>query len=199
MRFLARKVRVGMRRSWGRVCEYDKSKHNGVDLPYVGLEHIESNTGKYLGDDSPVKVKSSTFRFTPNHVLYGRLRPYLNKVLLPNFYGHCSSEIFPILPKENLNRKYLYYWLMSPNIVKKINATWTGARMPRANMNEVINFRIYIPSIKIQLKLADDLESINSRLTELEEKYSQKLTAIDLLKKSILQKAFSGELTKDFN
>jgi type I restriction enzyme S subunit len=183
----------------GEVCEYDKSKHNGVDLPYVGLEHIESNTGKYLGDDSPVKVKSSTFRFTPNHVLYGRLRPYLNKVLLPNFYGHCSSEIFPILPKENLNRKYLYYWLMSPNIVKKINATWTGARMPRANMNEVINFRIYIPSIKIQLKLADDLESINSRLTELEEKYSQKLTAIDLLKKSILQKAFSGELTKDFN
>jgi type I restriction enzyme S subunit len=45
----------------GEVCEYDKSKHNGVDLPYVGLEHIESNTGKYLGDDSPVKVKKFNF------------------------------------------------------------------------------------------------------------------------------------------
>src|SRR5690554_6326021 len=116
------------------VCQYDKTRHNGDHLPYVGLEHIQSNTGVYLGDLTPAEVKSSTFRFTASHLLYGRLRPYLNKVLEPDFEGHCSTEIFPIRMKGNIIREYLFYWFIMDTTVAKIDATWTGARMPRANM-----------------------------------------------------------------
>ena len=90
-------------------------------------------------------VKSLTFRFSPVHVLYGRLRPYLNEVLLPDFEGHCSAEIFPISPGPEVLRECLFYWLSMDATVKAIDATSTGARMPRANMNAVLDFELPLP------------------------------------------------------
>ena len=87
----------GLRRL-GDVCAINKRKHDGSAKPYVGMEDIESGTGRHLGAKTPLAVKSLTFGFRPEQVLYGRLRPYLNKVLLPDFEGHCSTEIFPLQP-----------------------------------------------------------------------------------------------------
>src|ERR1039458_4819198 len=81
-------------RKLGEVCEYDKTPNKRKDLPYIGLENIESNTGKFIGSYEAQQVKSNTFYFSDKHVLYGRLRPYLNKALIPDFEGHCSTEIF---------------------------------------------------------------------------------------------------------
>ena len=178
----------------GEVCKYDKTRNEDDSLAYVGLEHIESNTGKFIGSYEPHKVKSSTFYFNKNHVLYGRLRPYLNKVLLPNFEGHCSSEIFPILPNEDILREYLFYWLISGNTVKQIDATWTGARMPRANMNQVIDFLLPVPLMEEQQKIIKQLDELKNQTQTLESSYQQELDALDELRKSILQKAFNGEL-----
>ncbi|HRY36274.1 MAG TPA: restriction endonuclease subunit S [Candidatus Magasanikbacteria bacterium] len=178
----------------GEVCRYDKTPYKKSNLPYVGLEDIESNSGKFLGSLDSKKVKSNTFHFTPEHVLYGRLRPYLNKVLLPDFEGHCSTEIFPIKPSKDLYRGFLFFWLISKKIVKKINATWTGARMPRANMNEVLDFIIPIPSISEQKSIVAKLDALSEQTKKLEEIYKQKLADLEELKKSVLKKAFSGEL-----
>jgi type I restriction enzyme, S subunit len=82
------------------VCKVEKSQGIYINLPYVGMENIESNTARFIGSTEPQSVKSSTFKFSPIHILYGRLRPYLNKVLAPDFVGHCSTEIFPIKPSE---------------------------------------------------------------------------------------------------
>jgi type I restriction enzyme, S subunit len=90
-------------RKLGEVCGFDKNQGLHKNRPYVGLEHIESQTGRFIGSIDPIEVKSSTFKFTPEHLLYGRLRPYLNKVMLPDFAGHCSTEIFPILPNPGLS------------------------------------------------------------------------------------------------
>lgn len=147
-------------RRFGDVCEFEKESREWKDLPYVGLEDIESNSGRFLGTKSPVTVKSMTFRFTSDHVLYGRLRPYLNKVLLPDFEGHCSTEIFPIRTSNELDRRYLFHWLRSDEIVAKINATWTGARMPRANMNQVLDFPIPVPPIDEQRRIIAVLDEV---------------------------------------
>ncbi|MGD7034870.1 restriction endonuclease subunit S [Methylotuvimicrobium buryatense] len=136
--------------SLGDVCVIEKTKYKDGELPYVGMEDIVSGTGKFVGSREPKKVGSSTFHFTPEHLLYGRLRPYLNKVLLPDFEGHCSSEIFPLLPKSELDKSFLFYWITSEQVVKEINRTCTGARMPRANVNEVLKFDIPIPPIDEQ-------------------------------------------------
>ena len=137
----------------GDVCSFEKEQDTYEGLPYVGLENIESGTGRLLGATSAVTVKSATFRFSPVHVLYGRLRPYLNKVLLPEFEGHCSTEIFPIRPGAEILREYLFHWLSMEATVKSINATSTGARMPRANMNAVLNFKIPVPPLTEQRRI----------------------------------------------
>jgi type I restriction enzyme S subunit len=157
----------------GAVCEFDKCPSTGINLPYVGLEHIESNTGVFLGSTTPQTVKSLTFKFSSDHVLYGRLRPYLNKVLLPEFEGHSSTEIFPIRPKRCLYKRFLFHWLMADATVNKIDATSTGARMPRANMNAFLEFDISLPPLPEQKRIVailDEAFSGISRAKEIAEK-----------------------------
>ncbi len=178
----------------GEVIEYDKNQNIHKGLPFVGLENIESNSGKFIGSLSPQEVKSSTFYFNKQHVLYGRLRPYLNKVLLPDFEGHCSTEIFPIKVSKKITREFLFYWLILGSTVKKINATWTGARMPRANMNQVLEFNFSFPSLKEQQTIVRQLDTLRIETQKLESIYQKKILLLEELKKSILQKAFSGEL-----
>jgi type I restriction enzyme S subunit len=146
------------------VCAFDKAQGIHRGLPYVGLEHIESHTARFIGSSEAQPVKSSTFRFSAKHVLYGRLRPYLNKALAPDFDGHCSTEIFPLKPSREVSREFLLYWLLADETC--VNATCTGARMPRAQMNEVLSFEIPVPP----------------------------LAALEGLKKSLLHEAFSGDL-----
>ena len=179
------------------VCSLDKKQGCYTGLPFVGLEHIESMTGRFIGDLQATEVKSSTFKFTKEHVLYGRLRPYLNKVLLPNFdAGHCSTEIMPLKMNKELEGKYLFYWLSSSKIVEKINDTCTGARMPRANMKEIMSFELPVPSISEQYNITSILDELSTNTQNLTACYESKLASLDELKKSLLQKAFSGELTK---
>ncbi|MCB5943190.1 restriction endonuclease subunit S [Acidocella sp. KAb 2-4] len=140
------------------VCAVEKQAYDGSPLPYVGLEDIESSTGRYLGNFEPKTVQSTSFRFTPEHLLYGRLRPYLNKLIAPEFTGHCSTEIFPIRPSKQLDRQFLFYWLSMQQTVDLIDGTCTGARMPRANMNEVMNFELLVPSIAEQKRIVAILD-----------------------------------------
>ena len=178
----------------GEVIEYDKNQNIHKGLPYVGLEHIESNSGRFIGSLEPQVVKSSTFYFNEQHVLYGRLRPYLNKVLLPDFEGHCSTEIFPIKVEKQIAREFLFYWLIAGSTVKKIDATWTGARMPRANMNQVIEFDFAFPPLKEQQTIVSQLDALRAETQKLEAVYQKKLDDLEELKKSVLRKAFAGEL-----
>ena len=142
----------------GHVCQIEKYQGIYTNLPYIGMENIESNAARFIGSTEPQSVKSSTFKFSPNHILYGRLRPYLNKVLAPDFVGHCSTEIFPIKPSECLNRNFLLYWLLIDSTVKRINATCTGARMPRANMTSVLEFDFPLPPLPEQKRIVAILD-----------------------------------------
>jgi len=187
-----------MKKDWevkklGEVCEYDKIPNTHKNLPYVGLEHIESNTGIFLGNFEPQVVKSSTFYFTEEHVLYGRLRPYLNKVLLPKFKGHCSTEIFPIKVKKDIIKEFLFYWLISETTVKKIDATWTGARMPRANMNHVLEFDFAFPSIPEQKRIVSVLDKCFTAIDKAKTNTEQNLKNAKELFESYLQKVFENE------
>jgi type I restriction enzyme S subunit len=143
---------------FGDVCSLDRIHNKGATLPYVGLEDIVGGEGRFTGSTDPKKVQSSTFKFTSEHILYGRLRPYLNKVYLPDFDGHCSTEIFPIRPASNADRRYLYYWLSMESTVKEIDLTSTGARMPRANVDAILGFPIPLPSLPEQQRIVAILD-----------------------------------------
>lgn len=189
-----------MREGWElkqllEVCEYDKTKHNGEEFPYVGLEHIESHTGRFLGSLEATEVKSSTFRFSSSHLLYGRLRPYLNKVLLPDFDGHCSTEIFPIKLSDEILREYIFYWFIMDTTVSKIDATWTGARMPRANMKEVINFQIPIPPLPEQRQIVAILDQAFAAIDQAKANIQKNIQNAKELFQSKLNEIFSRPST----
>lgn len=176
------------------VCTLEKRLSNNALLPFVGLEHIEANTGRLLAHARPQNVKSSTFEFSSQHVLLGRLRPYLNKVLIPDFAGRCSTEIFPIKPFPGLSREFLYYWLRTSVTVRRIVATSTGARMPRANIKQVFEFQIPLPPISEQRVIVKKLDQLSLSLDHLQLNCREKIKNLTMLKQSLLHQAFSGNL-----
>src|SRR5689334_5670586 len=96
------------------------------NLPYIGMEHVESQTMRLLGHDESGELKSSSLRFNKGDVLYGKMRPYLNKVWVAEFDGVCSAE-FLIFPKtEGLNSQFLAYRLNTQDFVAFANLNVSG-------------------------------------------------------------------------
>lgn len=149
----------------GEVVKIDKLQGNYEGLPFVGLEDIEPKTGRFIGPSTPRKVKSSTYKFGRNHVLLGQLRPYLNKYLVPDFEGHCSTEIQPLLPGPSLRREFLAYWLSTRS--GQIDATSYGARMPRARIDVVLEMEIPLPNLEEQENIIRHLRSEQAMISGL--------------------------------
>lgn len=143
------------------VCRQDRTtvKPGGRgELRYIGLESVEGGTGLLAKGElskTPDDPQANSFAFDTSHVLYGKLRPYLNKVFAPDFSGKCSTEIIPLLPSSGLDRSYLAYFLRSASTVARISAKTAGARMPRADMDFVLGLRIPLPSIPEQHRIVD--------------------------------------------
>lgn len=175
----------------GEVARYDKAQGVHSGLPYVGLEHIESGTRKHIGPRIDTEVQSSTFLFNPNHVLYGRLRPYLRKVLVPDFAGHCSTEIFPVLPSSELDRSFLSYWLISESTTTAIDRLCNGARMPRANMEQALELEIPLPPLAEQKRIVTLLDEAFAGIDEAMAKAEDSLNRIQVLLESHLQAIFT--------
>ena len=129
-------------------------------LPYLGLDQIESQTGRILAYESKsAEGKSTAFAFDTSHVLYGKLRPYLNKVAVPEQKGRCSTEIIPLKP-NGVDRDFLGFLLRRNEIVEAAMSEKTGSRMPRADMDALLSFEITIPdSIEDQRRIAARLKA----------------------------------------
>ena len=128
------------------------------ELRYIGLESIESGSGLFAEGElskTPDAPMANSFRFGPEHVLYGKLRPYLNKVALADFEGKCSTEIIPLLPSQDIERAYLAYFLRSGHVVGLISARTAGARMPRADMDFIFSLPISLPPLPEQRRIVD--------------------------------------------
>ncbi len=168
------------------------------DYNYIGLENIESQTGR-LVDFSITRgneIKSSKIVFKKGAILYGKLRPYLNKVHIAEFDGVCTTEILPFYPNEEiLTKEYLTFYLRSERFVNEVNNNTSGARMPRATtffFKKVA--KVPVPSINEQDKQVHKLERLSKNIFKLNEEQKDKLNNLKSLKESILDKAFKGEL-----
>lgn len=130
---------------------------------YVGLENIE--TGGRFVDVRPVaagELLSSKFSFSRDHVLYGKLRPYLAKVACPDFAGICSTDILPVLPGPDLDRSYLAWILLSPQLVAQASSRATGANLPRISPTVLAELRIPLPPLPEQRRIAEILDKADT-------------------------------------
>ena len=177
-------------KTFGEICTYHKEQKRENGYKYIGMENIESGTGNLIGYGATDNVLSSTFFFKKGEVLYGRLRPYLKKVYIAEFDGCCSTEIFPIKTNGVLSG-LIKYWFLTDEITNKINDTSAGCRMPRGNMNEVLQFHLYIPSDKqSQMQIVSHLDKLSSKVRAIEEKYQKMVEECDALKQAMLRDVF---------
>jgi type I restriction enzyme, S subunit len=147
-------------------------------LPYIGLENIESWTGKILPISEDIIPSGMANLFTMKNVLFGKLRPYLTKACMPDFEGLCSTELI-VLYSTILDRRYLFYLLLCDGFIKQVNSSTYGTMMPRANWNFIGNCKIAIPEQSEQHAIADFLDRETARIDALVDK---KRTLIERLK-----------------
>ena len=179
-------------KKFGDVCHYYKVQGKWENIEYIGLEHIEAHTSNLLATISANDVESSTFKFNKGDVLYGRLRPYLQKVVIAPFDGCCSTEIFPI--KSNiLNNAFLKYWLLSDWVTEIMINSCSGCRMPRANMNDFKQETIHYPQFEDQQRIADRLDALSANMKALQTNYTETITLCNDLKQALLKKVFEED------
>ena len=131
-----------------------RTDEQSSDLKYLGLEHIESATGKILEISDTSEVDSVVTMFSKNDILFNKLRPYLAKVVHANFDGVCTSELLVFRPSEKLVPRYLFYLLISDPIIGVVNSYAYGTKMPRVNWEQVANLPIPIASNNEQRAIA---------------------------------------------
>ena len=146
------------------LCDMDRrglrpDDPDAARLPLLGVENVGSGMGALnLDTDSRVgDGKSTSFRFDDRHVLYAKLRPYLNKVATPEFAGRCSTELVPLLPRRGVDRDFLAYLLRRRETVAFVMSSVTGSRMPRADMNALMSMRVPHPPLDEQRRIVDIL------------------------------------------
>ena len=139
--------------------------HNGKQW-LLNLDMVESQTGQILEKVllPPSEIGNSTTTFNEENILYSKLRPYLNKVVIPDEPGYCTSELVPLLPdKDKLNRVFLAYLLRSKFFVEYINARVAGAKMPRVSMSDFRDFDVILPHYTLQESFAGRMLSIENQ------------------------------------
>jgi type I restriction enzyme S subunit len=184
----------------GEACEQDRrivepSSGVAAALPYLSLEHVECNSGRILREPSETvqdEGKSTTFAFDSRHVLYGKLRPYLNKVALPGFSGRCTTEIIPLLPTEGTDRNYLAWLLRRNETVNAAMRQRTGSRMPRADMDDLLSLEIPLPPPEEQKRIATILSDQMVAVERARAAAEAQLAAAKALPAAYLRAVFSS-------
>lgn len=126
---------------------------------YVGLEHITSDGNfERVSSVSKGELNSTKFKFRKDHILYGKLRPYLRKIALPSFQGVCSTDILPIQPKATIDKRFLFYCLRQQSMIDLATAQATGANLPRLSPSRLLEFPIPLPPLAEQKRLARILD-----------------------------------------
>ena len=158
------------------------------------LDHIEPHTGRLLERliNPYSEAGSSTHAFDERYVLYSKLRPYLNKVVLPDRKGICTTELVPMLPDpKRLNRKYLAYYLRSQNFLSWVSTQTAGAKMPRVSMKVFWEHNISLPPLSEQKRIA----AILDKADQLRRQAVQMEAELNLLAQSVFLDMFGDPVT----
>ena len=155
----------------------------------LNLDMIESGTGniiEYMYEDLE-KIKSSTCTFNEEYVLYSKLRPYLNKVVVPIRKGYATSEMIPLKPDiTRVEKQFLAYLLRSEQFVNYISLKTIGAKMPRVSMEIFMKFNLILPPLSLQNQFSEIVKQIDKQKFEIE----KSLKETQELYESLMEKYF---------
>lgn len=149
-----------------------------TDLPYLGLENIESWTGRKVETEGQAEGVAN--HFSNGDVLFGKLRPYLAKVYHAKVEGLCTGEALVLRQKEMVPQ-YLFFYLLSKDFINIVDSSTYGAKMPRANWDFIGNLPALLPDVEEQQAIATFLDRETARIDAL---IAKKLQLIELLQEN---------------
>ena len=171
------------------------------NYPHVAPDNIEKKTGvlleyRTIAEDG---VKSGKHRFYPGQILYSKIRPNLSKVVVVDFGGLCSADMYPI--EAIGDARCLWYFMLSENFLEQASSAGSRSVLPKINQKELSVLTVTIPdSIEDQKELAKIIDSLFAKEYQVKESAEAVIEQIEIMKKAILARAFRGELgTNDSN
>jgi len=189
-----------LRAKLGDITQPTRPRHSPGDYPelrFVGMEHIEAHTMRLLGTVPAESMRSSAVHFQPGDVLYGRLRPYLNKVFRPDFEGLCSAEFIVFPETDSLDQKYLQYLLNSAEFVAFAAHLNAGDR-PRVDFDQIADFDFPLAPLAEQKRIVAEIEKQFTRLDATVAALKRLQANLKRYRAAVLKAACEGHLTADW-
>lgn len=162
-----------------------------ADYPHIGIDSIEKETGTLKGYRTVKEdgVVSGKYFFTPQHIIYSKIRPNLNKVALPDFEGLCSADAYPILPNpKNCNRVFLALAMRSNYFLDYILQFSARTNLPKVNRKEIAGFSMPLPPLPLQNQFADFVAEVDKSKLFVGSAVAHKPFDIEFFSKSTVQR-----------
>jgi type I restriction enzyme S subunit len=198
----SKRILPGLPSGWvwtelGGIINPSKEKVNPLEfqgIPFIGLEHIEKDTGKILSHGLSNEVRSTKSRFNSGDLLYGKLRPYLNKVSVADFDGVCSTDILVFSSSPNISNKYLFFRFLCGDFVKYASQNVSGVQHPRVNFKTLSQFNIPLPPLPEQHRIVARIEQLFTNLDAGMESLKAARAQLKRYRQSVLKSACEGRL-----
>lgn len=189
----------------GTVTNYGRTvKVEPADIPgdawVLELEDIEKDSSRILQrlTQSQRQSLSTKNRFVAGDVLYGKLRPYLNKVVIADGPGFCTTEIVPVQAGPAVERRYLFYWLKNPAFLKYVEAASHGMNMPRLGTDAGRTAPVVLAPRPEQFRIADQLDTLLARIQACQDRLEAIPALLKRFRDAVLASATTGELTAEW-
>lgn len=157
---------------------------------FIGLEHIDSGKTKVKSFACDLNIRSSKFRFLSNDILYGKLRPYLDKAIIADTEGICSTDLLVLTPNNTRTLKeFLIYVIHSNKFIKYAVSHTTGTNYPRTIWKEISNFSVWLPPLPEQKKISEILSTVDKKLELLREKKKR----FERIKRGLMNDLLTGK------
>lgn len=164
-------------------------------FPHIAPDNIEKKTGVLLEYHTIAEdgVTSGKHRFYSGQILYSKIRPYLSKAVVVDFDGLCSADMYPIEAYQNA--RCLWYYMLSDEFLLQASTAGSRSVLPKINQKELSALTVHLPTNdREQEEIARILDELFDKEQQTKEAAEIVLDQIKLMKKSILARAFRGEL-----
>ena len=166
------------------------------DLPYTGLEHIESWTGRLTPSEEISTSEGQSSRYEPGDVLFGKLRPYLAKVFRAKEHGICTGELLVLRPKD-VSQDYLFSYMLARDFIFIVDSSTYGAKMPRASWDFIGDLPVLLPSEAEQHAIAAFLDRETGRIDTLIAKKGRQIELLQEKRTALISHAVTRGLDPD--
>ncbi len=172
----------------------EKTSEASSDEDYLELEDLESGSGRILNRRNTLEVESAVTLFKKGDVLFGKLRPYLEKYYQAEFNGKCTGEILAFKPERIMGR-FLFYCIGSRWFIERCNALAYGAKMPRVSwLTQLAQFNIPLPPLSEQQRIAAYLDASCAAIDAAVAAKRRQIEVLDALRKAIIHSAVTKGL-----